>query len=167
MVTKTTIVLLYDIYILFQLAMSSPGERQVGGSFKHKVLLQSWSQRQRGETWPGSSWPPPSTVRWGGRTPGYHQSRNRHNRLNIYYQIVSVKLLKSIYLSKFSRVQTVVSYLSSRPCCLCWPHGDQSEEMAALQSGPRLTQSPPAAQLRRGRHCHRSHQRQGKSEILL
>ena len=67
----------------------------------------------------------------------------------------------------FSRVQTVVSYLSSEPFCLCWPHSGQSEEMAALQYRPRLTQSPPAAQLRIAGFCQTqsSHQRQGKSEI--
>ena len=39
-----------------------------------------------------------------------------------------------------------LSYLSLRPYCQCWPHGDHSEEMAALQWRPRLAQSQPSAQ---------------------
>ena len=87
--------------------------------FKHKILIQKWRRRQRANICPGSSCPPASTLRWGSRTPVFHQSRrrDRKNRLNIFYQI---------------NIRTVISYLSSGLCCRCWPHGDYGVEMAAL-----------------------------------
>ena len=65
-------------------------------------------------------------------------------------------------------MQSAVSYLSLGLCCQYLPHGDQCEVMGALQYRPRLTQSPPAAQLRIERlNRHPSHQRPKMSEVLL
>jgi len=92
-----------------------------------KVLVQSWWLPQRDWTCSGSSCPPAPTVHWGGRTPGFHQSCWSY-RADLDWDRHSL--------------------LSLGSCYLCWPHGDPSEELAALQQRPRQTQSPPATQLR-------------------
>ena len=128
-------------------------------STRHKVLNRSWWRPQRGYSCPGSSCPPASTDRWGGRTQGCHQRfcqqrwRKRPNRLNT----ISVKLIISLVWRwwfdiwvKYSKCHNNYFHLSLKSCSQCSHHGDHREEMAALQWGPRLRQSQPSAQWRRG-----------------